>query len=132
MSPENVQIVRQIYAALNDHRLDALPELSDPEFTWYPNPDDPEQEPRVGHDETAAFLETHWKVLPGLHTEIEEAIEAGRDVVTVVRHTARVPDSDSEIERHEAHVWSLRNGKAVRLREFPTRVEALEAARLRE
>jgi len=133
MSQGNVEVVRHVYAAFNDRRLDTLAALLDPgEFRWHPNPEDPEREPRKGYDESVAFLEAQRKALPGLHTEIEEMIDTGSDVVAVVRHTARVPGSDSEIERQEVHVWSLRDGKVQALREYTTREEALKAAGLSE
>ena len=132
MSQENVEIVRRVYEAFNQRRRDVLAELLEREFLSYPNPDDPEQGARKGYDENVAFIETQWKALPGLHTEIEEAIGAGNDVVALVRHTARVPGSDSQIDRHEAHLWSLREGRVVSLREFATREQAIEAAGLRE
>jgi ketosteroid isomerase-like protein len=132
MSQENVEIVRKLYAAFNDRRLDAITELWSSEGIWYPNRDDPEQEPRRGCEEVAASWKGLWEALPGVHTEIEETIDAGSDVVAVVRHTARVPDSNSEVERHEAHVWSVEGGMAVRLREYSTRAQALEAAGLSE
>jgi hypothetical protein len=51
MSQENVEIVRDICAAFNDHRLEVFAELFDPGWVWYPNPEDPEREPRHGYEE---------------------------------------------------------------------------------
>ncbi len=132
MSQQNVEIVRQCYSAFNDRRTDAVTDLIDPRFRWEPSPDDPEREPRIGREQTLSFLDAQWKALPGLHTEIEDVIDGEAEVVAVVRHTAVVPGSDAEIERWEAHLWTLRNGRIRSLREFATREQALEAARLSE
>jgi ketosteroid isomerase-like protein len=132
MSQENVDIVRQCYLAFNDRRTDAVTDLIDPQFRWEPGPDDPEREPRVGHEDTLSFLDAQWKALPGLTTEIEDVIDGEADVVVVVRHAAVVPGSDAKIERREAHLWTLRNGRISSLREFATREQALEAAGLSE
>ena len=132
MSEENAEIVRRFYGAFNQHDEDSLKALLSPQFRWDPNPDDPERQPRRGFEEALDHLHAMWKSLPGLRTEIEETLYEGNDVVAVVHHTATVPGSDSLIERSEAHAWSLEDGTIRRLREFPTRKEALEAAGLSE
>jgi hypothetical protein len=54
-------------------------------------------------------------------------------VVTAVHHTATVPGgSTAQIERSEAHAWTLKDGVIRKLRERPTREKALEAAGLSE
>lgn len=130
MSQANVELVRQCYSAFNDRRTDAVTDLIDSRFRWEPGPDDPESEPRVGPEQTLGFLDAQWKALPNVHTEMEEVIEGEDEVVAVVHHTAVVPGSDAELERREAHLWTLRNGRISSLREFPTREQALEAAGL--
>ena len=50
----------------------------------------------------------------------------------MTRLRGRFRGSTDEVNLIEAHVWKLLDGKAVEIREYRTRAEALEAARLRE
>ena len=132
MSEENVEIVRRVYEAFNHRDTSDLADHFDERFVWYPNPDDPEQDVRRTWAEVVAAMTDLWEGLPGLHTEPEELIDRGDTVIAVVRHSARVAGSDDSVERREAHVLTFRQGKLIRLAEFPSRERALEAAGLSE
>jgi ketosteroid isomerase-like protein len=70
---------------------------------------------------------------PDFHVEIEEVIHADEEqVVTAVRDGGRMRGSDSEIWNHFFHVWTLGDGKIVRLSIHTDRNRALEAAGLKE
>jgi ketosteroid isomerase-like protein len=56
--------------------------------------------------------------------------DAGDQVVEVIRLSARGKGSGVPLDRLDAMVWSLRDGKAVRLDYFGSRTEALEAVGL--
>jgi ketosteroid isomerase-like protein len=64
----------------------------------------------------------------------EEFIDAGEDRVLVFsREGGRGKGSGAEVETHPtAHLWTLRDGKAVRMQSYWERSEALEAAGVRE
>ncbi len=64
--------------------------------------------------------------------EIEEVIDAGDDVVSLVRVQARTARDAVPVEHRPAAVWSVRDSKIVRVRFYLERDEALEAAGLRE
>jgi ketosteroid isomerase-like protein len=61
-----------------------------------------------------------------------EIIDAGDQVVVVVREQGRGKGSGLEVVREGYAVWTLRNGKAVRIRFYPSKATALEAAGLSE
>jgi ketosteroid isomerase-like protein len=61
--------------------------------------------------------------------EAEEYLELGAVVVALTRYYGRGRGSGVEIEREGAHVWTLRDGKAVRLEVFADRSRALREAR---
>jgi len=67
-----------------------------------------------------------------LDASIEEWIDAGDDVIALLRVTVRGRKSGVPVEHHEAHVWTVRNGKLWRLRIYETREEALKAVGLEE
>jgi ketosteroid isomerase-like protein len=64
--------------------------------------------------------------------EVEELIDAGDQVVALVRGIGRMKDSDAEIDLRFAIVFTIRDGKIATGREYFTREEALEAAGLSE
>jgi ketosteroid isomerase-like protein len=61
-----------------------------------------------------------------------ELIDAGEQVIAVLSVRGRGRVSGIELEYRPAGVWTLRQGKVVRVVWFPTRDEALEAARQRD
>ena len=64
----------------------------------------------------------------------EEFIDAGSDQVLVFsREGGRGRGSGAEVvTQPTAHLWTIRNGKAIRLRSYWERSEALKAAGLSE
>ncbi len=64
--------------------------------------------------------------------ELQELIEAGQQVVSVVTRRARGRASGIDVQQPGAVVWTVREGKIVRVVWFPTREEAREAVGLRE
>lgn len=62
----------------------------------------------------------------------EEFIESGEHVVVVTRLRGRGRQSGVEVEDRYFAVWTIRYGRAVTYREYPSKAEALEAVGLRE
>jgi ketosteroid isomerase-like protein len=62
--------------------------------------------------------------------ESQEFIDAGDDVVALVHVRARTSRDDVEVEHSPAAVWTVKEGKIVRVRFFLEREEALKAAGL--
>jgi ketosteroid isomerase-like protein len=66
------------------------------------------------------------------YIEVEEFIDAGDEVVVLSRVLAKTTPDAVAIEHRPAAVWSLREGKIVRVRFYLEREMALEATRLSE
>ena len=122
MSQENVEIVRRFLRADVD---EALP-YADPGIVWNPV----EELPTQGHDAVRASL-AHWKaewddykVMP------EEFVDRGDSVVVTVRLRGRGRGSGVEVDARFYDVYSLRDGKIVRMDQYTERSQALEAAGL--
>jgi uncharacterized protein len=64
--------------------------------------------------------------------EVEEWIDAGDDVIAVLRSRGRGKRSGIPVEELQSHVWTLRDGKLWRLRIYATKAEALTAVGLEE
>ena len=56
----------------------------------------------------------------------------GEYVLVMVRYTGRGQSSGIEMDQMFASLYRMRDGKTVTMRDYPSRAEALEAARLAE
>jgi ketosteroid isomerase-like protein len=66
------------------------------------------------------------------YIEAEEFIDAGEEVVSLTRVLAQTTRDAVAVEHRPGAVWSVREGKIVRVRFYLERKEALEAAGLRD
>jgi uncharacterized protein len=64
----------------------------------------------------------------GWRCEAEDYVEAGEFVVVLCRYRGRGKESGVEVDTRGAHVWTMRNGKAIRLEVFSNRRRALARA----
>jgi ketosteroid isomerase-like protein len=71
-----------------------------------------------------------WEEFDEPNIKIRELIDAGDEVLTWVTFRGRSKQSGVETSFDLWHVWTLRNGKAVRGRCFRSRETAVEAAGL--
>jgi uncharacterized protein len=62
--------------------------------------------------------------------EAEEFVAAGEFVVVLTRYTGQGKESGLAVNVQGAHLWTMRDGKAIRLEVFSSREKALEAAGL--
>jgi ketosteroid isomerase-like protein len=130
MSDENVRIVRRVYDSLDDPD-DSVRAL------WHPD-----VEFDVSRDVWGAVVGGgHYRGVEGVrqwmrdlysaweHMDIdcEELIDAGDRVVAVISVRARGRSSGIEVEYHPAGIWTLRDGRVVRVVWFASREDALGA-----
>jgi ketosteroid isomerase-like protein len=67
-----------------------------------------------------------------LDYDLEELIPAGEQVISFITRHGRGRSSGIEVEMSYAIVWTLREGRIVRLVWFPSHGEALKAVKLEE
>src|SRR5215210_7264509 len=127
MSEQNVALVRQIYDAW-DRDGSAREFLA--EGVEYVNPTYAvEDGTRVGRKSFSVVRDTY----ADFKLRVERFIDAGdEDVVVLARYTASGSGSGVSLEGEHGHVWTLRDGQAVRFRWFSSHAEALTAAGLSE
>ncbi len=116
-----MEIVRRFLSAGVDEALaDA-----DPDIVWNPI----EELPTQGHEAVRASL-AEWKAEWQDYELLPEGfMEMGDHVVVTVRLSARGRGSGIEIDARFYDVFTLREGKIVRMDQFAERSEALEAVR---
>jgi ketosteroid isomerase-like protein len=132
MSQENVEIVRGIYAAWRQTGLWAASGDLDPAIEWV-NPDNAvEPGTRRGVD---AF-EAAWSSVEASFETVEfdsgDFLDGGDDVVFITIMRARGQGSGADVEHPQGHVWTIKKGKAVRMRWFHQPHLALDAVGLLE
>jgi ketosteroid isomerase-like protein len=141
MSRENVDLVRGMYEAwLRNGRAvfdnPAATGIYHPEFELHPDPD----ADWVGVDETyrgsegmRKYMTVVYEAFEDYRPEVEDLLDVGDTVVTLAIEHGRGRDSGAEVQAaRTAHVWTIRDGKAVRLDLYLDRARALEAVGLSE
>jgi ketosteroid isomerase-like protein len=133
MSQENSEVVRRCFAAYDSGGLDALAEFWHPDIEWRAVEGYIDDVGVMrGPDAMRQYYRQWEETFDAIRTEIEELIEAGDQVIALLRGVGRMKQSDAEIDIHYAVLISIRDGKIARGREYSTYQEALEAAGLRE
>jgi ketosteroid isomerase-like protein len=132
MSREDVEIVRRAAEEYNRAGVEALHDFLHPDVEFTEDPRFPEAGVYRGRDAVEAYFREFRQQMAGHAMEVEEIIDAGADVVAVVRERARGTSSDAEVDWRAAFVWTLRSGTAVRVRAYLDPAEALEAVGLSE
>jgi ketosteroid isomerase-like protein len=125
MSRENVEIVRR-FLVVED--LDEVLVLVDPEIVWNPV----EESPTTGHDAVRASLARWTSEWDDYELTPEEFADMGDRVVVTVRFRARGRGSGVEVDARLYDVFTLRDGRIVRMDQFADRSEALQAAAARD
>jgi ketosteroid isomerase-like protein len=131
VSKENIEAARRGFEALNRDGVEAFLEFIDPEFETS-TPPELTVEPATyrGPDGLREYFDSFYEIMEEIRFEPAEFIDAGDQVVVPARLVARGRDTGIEAVQQLAMVWTLRNGKALRLETYATRAEALEAAGL--
>jgi uncharacterized protein len=133
MSKENVEIVQRSYEAMNERAFSRATALLDPdvEFDLSRNILNPDvYRGYAGFERLVGVIEDVWD---DFRFEIQELIDAGDSVVAGVTVSGKGSGSGVPTEMQVFNVWTLRDGKVVRLAGgYRNRADALEAAGLSE
>jgi ketosteroid isomerase-like protein len=134
MSQENVEAVLRGYEAFNRGDLDAAAEGFHPEIEWSgPGVLPEKREIYRGIDGVRRFWGQWQAEFEDFTVEIEEVIEAGEQVIVMAAVSGTGRGSGAHVRSPTfPHVWTIRDGQAVRMEMLRTRAEALEATGLRE
>jgi ketosteroid isomerase-like protein len=135
MSEENVEVVRSVYEAAA-RRDDVTPfELYAPGIEWEVG----KRRAAVGfsrvyrgHQGVRQFWRDALDAFDEMGFELEELIDAGDQVLAVVREREVGRSSGVPLEQRVYAVWTLRDGKIVRMQAFDQRAEAEREAGLGE
>jgi ketosteroid isomerase-like protein len=130
MSSQNVELVTRAYEAFNrEGAKGTLPFLA-PDVVW----DESQLPPRRpgvfhGHDGIMELDQQNAELWLDIRADVESIVAAGEDkVVASLRARGRGRFTGEEVELWISHLWKVRAGKAVLVRLYLDRQEALEAA----
>jgi ketosteroid isomerase-like protein len=131
VSRENIEIVRKAYEAGSHGHVAGFLDLLDPECEWWEREDDPDASMRRGPDAIAARL-AELDEIAEIRPEPTHFIDEGDFVVVSVRVVGRGQDSGASFQQEEVHLFKLRDGKIIEIREYREKGEALKAIGLTE
>ena len=132
MAETNADLVHRAIEAMNtvnEGGMETLRELLHPEFE-VTTPPSLASEPDTyrGAEGVQRYFDSFYEAMDRVRFEANEIRDFGDRVVVAFTLRARGRTTGIEAEQHAALVWTLRDGKALRLEVFPTLEEALAAA----
>jgi ketosteroid isomerase-like protein len=133
MSSGNIEIVRGAYEAFNHKGREAMLEFLDSEIVWDES-DLPARRPGIyhGHEGIIRLLNENATLWEDINIAIDDVIQGDHDrVIAFIRAKGRGRHTGVDVELASAQVWTLRDGKAVHVRLYLDREEALQAAGVR-
>jgi ketosteroid isomerase-like protein len=134
MSHENVEIVRRGYA-YRQARADFLEEITAPDYVWDMSHFRgwPEQQIYEGIEEARGFIRDWMAAFDKWEIEVVAIHDAGGDrVVGIVEQRGRARSSGLPVNMRFGQVFTLRDGKQVRMEMYADPDEALKAVGLAE
>jgi hypothetical protein len=110
-----VDTLHRSYAALNDGDLDAALEALDVDAVWYESPELPGGDEFQGREAVRDFLRDFLADWREFHQEIEDVVEAGDRFAVLIHLTAVGRMSGVEADTRYAHVWTMRDGRGIKV-----------------
>ena len=127
MSKENVELIRTIYELFRAGDYDGALALHHPEMEVHDRQEAPDPQVYRGREGVVRSLNVSQATFEGLEIVPEEFVDAGDQVVVAFRFQGRGRESGVPIDERLAHLWTIRDGRAVRMSVHSDRDEALQA-----
>ena len=130
MDASSLDLVRRAYAAWNAGDWGTLLGLADPNIEWRPALGTSLEGATVyyGPEGVRAYRDEVEALLGRISSEPTEILRATAEHVIVRTHVrGRGADSGIEVDQHFVHAWTIRDGRIVAMRSFPSEREALAA-----
>jgi ketosteroid isomerase-like protein len=131
MSQSDIENVRARYEAVRRGDRSALFRDVQPGFSLKTPDRVPGAGTYLGSEEAARFMEDLWEPFEEVIAEPREVLQNGDLVVALVTVRSRHKGSSAFVEIHVATLWTMRDGKPLKMEMYPEPEKALEAAGLR-
>ena len=134
MSEENVEIVRDHYAATNERDFPRAMSYYAEDVELFVHPDAfTHRGTFSGREAVGGWFGDWFKTFePGYHFDLEEMRDLGDVVFLNASHHGRGRTSGVEVGGQTGYLYTVRAGKIVRVEIYPSPAAALEAAGLEE
>lgn len=132
MSHADVETLRTGYEAFNDGNWDWLVELSHPEVELKTAPRVTSPGTYRGGQQIRTFFEDLFAPFEEVTAKPQRFFDHGDRIVVLLQVRLRPLGSSAFVENRIGHLWTFRDGKALRLEIFPEREKALEAIGMSE
>jgi ketosteroid isomerase-like protein len=134
MSEKNVEIVRQIYEAFRRRDSEAPYKHFAPDIEWDVSRNAMLVDTAVyrGHSGVRASFRDLLEAFDFIEYELEQCVDVGPHVLASIHERYRGRGSGVEVDNRHFALWSLHEGKVVRMCVYRDRAEALEAVGLSE
>lgn len=126
---DTVELLKGSYAALNRRDIDGTLEVLDADAKWVEHSDLPEAGSYEGRETIRAFLEQFLDSWDEFEQQIEEIHVEEDCVLLFIRLTASGRGSGIDVQSRYAHLWIMRDDRAVRVDAYYDRDSALAALR---
>jgi ketosteroid isomerase-like protein len=130
MSEENVELVRRGHDAFRDSGEEAIFEYLHADIDLTPVEELLDGETFHGHDGVRRFFQMLREAFGDFGWEPQEFVDQDDHVIVATRFFAAGRGSGVPVEAMIYNVWTVRHGKAIRVRGYLSRSDALEAAGL--
>jgi uncharacterized protein len=115
VSETDVDTLRRSYEALNEGDVDAALEALAPDAVWRESPELPGGDEFRGREALRGFLGDFLAEWREFHQEIENVVPAGDRIAVLIHLIAVGRGSGIEADTRYAHVWTMSDGKGIRV-----------------
>jgi ketosteroid isomerase-like protein len=117
--PEASEFAACVYAAINARDREAIRALSAPDIVVATT-----VEEFHGPEAVLAWMDDGDEAFEDFGVDVLGVEEIGEDVVVLMRQHGRGKTSGAVVDKRFTHVWTLRDGRAIRLQSFGEHEEA--------
>ena len=132
VSQTNLEIVRSVYDQWARGNLRAGTDLYDPDVIFIPRSDLPDRGRYLGREGIREWMHRWLDAWTNFTVAAEELTAIGESVIASVRQRGTGKQSGAPVELTFFQVWTFRGRSVIRIEQFETKEEALEAVGLSE
>jgi ketosteroid isomerase-like protein len=130
VAQEDIDRMRAGYEAMGRGDFNAVLDLMDPEIEIRDRPEIPDPQTYRGREGVLTALSRNLDSFDDLEMVPESFVEGGDQMVVCILLRGRGRISGVPVEDRLAHLWTIRDGRAVALQVYSDPAEALRAAGL--
>jgi ketosteroid isomerase-like protein len=125
--PDGSEFAARVYAAVNARDREAIKALCDPDIVVGTT-----VEAYRGPEAVLEWLDEGLDAFDDFAVDLLDVEERGGHVLVSMRQRGRGKASGAEVDHDFTHVWTLRDGRAIRMRSFSDHEDAVSYAQAHE